>query len=54
MLAQFKPISFAVMLVYLPIIGLRMRNEEQALEQGLEGYRDYKKKVRYKVIPYIW
>ncbi|MBQ6272614.1 MAG: isoprenylcysteine carboxylmethyltransferase family protein [Oscillospiraceae bacterium] len=47
-------ISFAVMLVYLPIIGLRMRNEEQVLEQGLEGYRDYKKKVRYKVIPYIW
>ena len=47
-------ISFAVMLVYLPIIALRMRNEEQVLEQGLEGYRDYKKKVRYKVIPYIW
>lgn len=47
-------ISFAVMLLYIPIIAKRIRSEEQALEEGLDGYADYKKRVRYKVIPFIW
>lgn len=47
-------LSFAVMLVYLPIIGKRMRNEEAVLETGLTGYAEYKQKVKYKVIPGIW
>ena len=47
-------ISFAVMLFYLPIIAMRIRNEEEVLEQGLEGYAEYKKRVRYKVIPHLW
>ena len=47
-------ISFAVMLFYIPIIAGRIRNEEKVLEEGLEGYSDYKKKVRYKVIPFVW
>ena len=47
-------ISFAIMLVYIPIIAVRMNNEEQVLEEGLKGYREYKQKVRYKVIPFIW
>ena len=47
-------ISFVIMLLYVPIIAKRMRNEEQVLEEGLEGYTEYKKRVRYKVIPYIW
>ena len=47
-------ISFVVMTAYIPIITGRIRNEEQVLEEGLEGYRDYKKRVRYKVIPYLW
>ena len=46
--------SFAVMLLYIPIIAKRIRNEEKVLEQGLEGYAEYKKKVKYKVIPYLW
>lgn len=49
-----SPISFAILLLYIPIIAKRIRNEEIVLEQGLEGYTEYKKKVRYKVIPYIW
>ena len=49
-----SPISFAVMLLYFPIIALRIRNEEQVLEAGLDGYIDYKKRVRHKVIPFIW
>lgn len=46
--------SFLAALMYLPIIGKRIRNEEKVLEQGLEGYAAYKKKVRYKVIPFVW
>ncbi len=42
------------MLLYLPIIAKRIRNEEAVLEQGLEGYADYKQRVKYKVIPGIW
>ena len=49
-----SPISFVIMMVYLPIIAGRIRNEEQVLENGLEGYSDYKRRVRYKVIPYVW
>lgn len=47
-------ISFVSMLAYLPIIGKRIRNEERVLEEGLEGYREYKERVKYKVIPFIW
>jgi protein-S-isoprenylcysteine O-methyltransferase Ste14 len=47
-------ISFAVMLLYIPIIAKRIRNEEKVLEAGLEGYTEYKKRVRFKVIPHVW
>ena len=46
--------SFAIMLFYIPIISKRIRNEEKVLEEGLEGYREYKQRVRYKVIPFVW
>ena len=47
-------ISFVIMLAYIPIIAKRIRNEEQVLEDGLEGYAEYRKHVRYKVLPFIW
>ena len=47
-------ISLAIMLAYIQIIARRIRNEEQVLESGLEGYTDYKKRVKYKVIPFVW
>ena len=47
-------ISFLIMLLYIPLIAKRIRNEEQVLEEGLEGYKEYKKKVKYKVIPFVW
>ncbi len=47
-------ISFAILLLYIPIISKRMKNEEKVLEEGLEGYTEYKKKVKYKVIPFVW
>jgi len=49
-----SPWSFAIMLIYIPIIALRIRNEEQVLERELKGYSEYKQRVRYKVIPFIW
>ncbi|MBQ3264920.1 MAG: isoprenylcysteine carboxylmethyltransferase family protein [Ruminococcus sp.] len=49
-----SPISFAITLLYIPIIAKRMKNEEKVLEDGLDGYREYRKKVKYRVIPFIW
>jgi protein-S-isoprenylcysteine O-methyltransferase Ste14 len=46
--------SFIIMLVYIPIIVKRIKNEEQVLEEELKGYREYKEKVKYRLIPYIW
>lgn len=47
-------ISFAIFLTYPIIIAKRIGNEEAVLEKGLEGYAEYKKKVKYKVIPFVW
>ena len=49
-----SPISFAIMLAYIPIIAKRIRNEEQVLLEGLDGYADYCRRVKYKVIPLVW
>ena len=49
-----SPWSFAIMLLYIPIIALRIRNEEQVLERELNGYTEYKLRVKYKLIPFIW
>ena len=49
-----SPWSFLIMLLYIPIIAKRIHNEEAVLDQGLEGYTEYKQKVRYKVIPFVW
>lgn len=48
------PFSFFIMLGYIPLIGKRIRNEEEVLENSLEGYKEYKTKVRYKMIPFVW
>ena len=47
-------ISFVIMLFYIPIIHIRIQNEESVLEKRLEGYIEYKQRVKYKIIPYIW
>ena len=49
-----SPISFAILLLYIPLIVIRIRNEEKVLEKGLEGYKEYKQKVKYRVLPFIW
>lgn len=47
-------VSFVIMLLYIPLIGKRIRGEERILEAELDGYREYRQRVKYKVIPYIW
>ena len=47
-------ISFFIFLIYPIIIALRIKNEEKVLERELKGYREYKNKVKYKIIPFIW
>ena len=47
-------ISFVIFLVYPLIIAKRIKGEEAFLEQELAGYKEYKEKVRYRLIPFIW
>ena len=47
-------VSFAIMLLYPVVIVFRIRNEEQVLETGLAGYREYKQRVRCRLLPFIW
>lgn len=47
-------ITFVIFLIYPVIIAKRIKNEEEVLERELEGYIEYKKKVKYKMIPFIW
>ena len=46
--------SFALMLLYIPIIVKRICNEEIVLERDLAGYKEYKRRVRYRLIPFVW
>ena len=47
-------ISFIIFLAYPFIIIKRIINEEKVLEKELNGYKEYKKKVKYRLIPFIW
>ncbi len=46
--------SFIIFLAYPVIIAKRIKNEEALLKKELKGYREYKQKVRYRIIPFIW
>ena len=49
--------SWWALLVMSPcilLLALRIKNEEQVLHQGLVGYTDYTKRVRYRMIPWVW
>ncbi len=47
-------ISFIIFLIYPFIISKRIKNEEEVMERELNGYKEYKDKVKYKMIPFIW
>ena len=46
--------SFVIFLAYPFIIAKRIKGEEELLERELDGYSEYKKKVKYRLIPFIW
>ena len=46
--------AFLIFLVYPFIIAKRIKHEEIFLEEELAGYREYKLKVKYRLIPLIW
>lgn len=49
--------SWWALLVISPcvlLLAARIKNEEQVLHQGLPGYTDYTKRVRYRMIPWVW
>ena len=46
--------SFVIFLAYPLIIAKRIKNEEEFLEKELEGYREYKEKVKYRLVPFVW
>jgi protein-S-isoprenylcysteine O-methyltransferase Ste14 len=41
-------------LTFIPIFVLRIRNEENVLVRGLPGYREYRQRVRYRLVPFVW
>lgn len=47
-------ISFVIFLVYPFLIAKRIRNEEALLEKELDGYSEYKNRVKYRMIPFVW
>lgn len=46
--------SFLIFLAYPFLIIKRIENEEELLEKELDGYQEYKQKVKYRLIPFIW
>ncbi len=46
--------AFFIFLAYPPIIAKRIAHEEAFLEENLDGYRAYKQKVKYRLLPFIW
>lgn len=47
-------VSFVIFLIYPIIIVKRIGNEEKVLENGLKGYSEYKQKVKYRLLPFVW
>lgn len=46
--------SFVIFMAYPFIIAKRIKSEEEFLEKELNGYREYKQKVKYRLVPFIW
>jgi protein-S-isoprenylcysteine O-methyltransferase Ste14 len=51
-LGSYYSLIPAVIIPYL--VSFRIRNEEQVLKNGLKGYDAYMKKVKYRLIPFVW
>lgn len=48
-----SPLGTAIMLIYIPIINIRIKNEEAVLTRELEGYAEYRQRIKWRLIPHI-
>jgi len=46
--------AFICFLVFIPLFVIRILDEEKLLVKELPGYEEYRKKVRYRLIPFVW
>jgi protein-S-isoprenylcysteine O-methyltransferase Ste14 len=46
--------SFLLFLIYPALLVKRIRNEEDVLKTGLEGYEEYTQRIKYRLIPLVW
>ncbi len=46
--------AFLIFLIYPLLLVKRIKNEEELLARELKGYREYQKKVKYRMLPFIW
>lgn len=46
--------AFIVMIPYIPVIAIRIKDEEELLAKELDGYQEYKTRVRWKLFPGVW
>ena len=46
--------GLAILVITIPVLMVRILDEEKLLKKDLPGYRDYTQKVRYRLVPYLW
>ena len=47
-------LAVSVFFLFVPLLVYRIRNEEEVLVRELPGYSEYRKKTRYRLIPFVW
>lgn len=46
--------ALAVLVIAIPVLVIRILDEEKLLAKDLPGYTEYEQKVRYRLVPYLW
>ena len=46
--------ALLIFAIYPAVIVVRLNDEEELLTKELPGYEEYKKKVKYRILPFIW
>ncbi len=46
--------ALSMLVIGIPVLVVRILDEEKLLIQDLPGYTDYKQKVHYRLVPYLW
>jgi protein-S-isoprenylcysteine O-methyltransferase Ste14 len=52
--AKKAVVRMAAAWILLPVFVLRIRNEEEVLLRDLSGYEEYRQRVRYRLLPFVW